>query len=76
MNGKDNGIMDSGDMGLMILHLRLCELAALMLRFQLTPEKCTPQFFAQWNNIIGKLLRPTGFLKSGTEGTKFEAYRI
>ena len=73
MNGKDDGIMDTGDMGLMILHQRLCELAALLLRYQLTPGRCKPQFFAQWNNIVGKLLRPTGFLKVGTEGTKFEA---
>lgn len=72
MNGREHGISDGRELGLTIMHLRLCELAALLLRHQLTPERCQPQFFAQWNAIVGKLRRPTGFLKTATDGTKLE----
>ena len=34
----------------------------MLVRFKLKPEKCNEQFFRQWSDITGKLIRPTGAL--------------
>jgi len=72
MNAKEECMGDVRALGLMAVHLRLCEMAALMLRFKLAPEKCSPTFFAQWNNIAEKVRSPSGYMKTAIAGTKLE----
>ena len=59
---SEDGVADKHMLGLMALQLWFCEMAGMLLRFKLKPERCNEQFLRQWADITGKLRKPTGAL--------------
>ena len=59
---SEDEVADRHMLGLKAVQLRFCELAGMLLRFKLKPERCNEQFHRQWAEVTGKLRKPTGAL--------------